>query len=303
MHTETQKPGLIVSAGHSDAEPRSALARLLLEAARLRRFQIGMALTLLILGLALLGPLAAPSSPTAFVATPFAMPSLSFPFGADYLGRDVWSRFLCGGLSLLLISMPATLIGVGLGMAAGITAAMFKSSWTEAGMRLLDVLLAFPQVVLALLFVTILGPRPWLLIGVVALAHFPQSTRVLKGAASDIVERDFVKAAQVIGMPQSRILFDEVLPNVSGQLLVELGLRFTYSIGIIAALGFLGFGRQPPNPDWGLMISENKVALLFQPWGTLLPVIAIAVLTVGVNLVADALGRVTARISARMEQA
>jgi len=204
---------------------------------------------------------------------------------------------------LLLISMPATLIGVGLGMAAGITAAMFKSSWTEAGMRLLDVLLAFPQVVLALLFVTILGPRPWLLIGVVALAHFPQSTRVLKGAATDIVERDFVKAAQVIGMPQSRILFDEVLPNVSGQLLVELGLRFTYSIGIIAALGFLGFGRQPPNPDWGLMISENKVALLFQPWGTLLPVIAIAVLTVGVNLVADALGRVTARISARMEQA
>ncbi len=125
----------------------------------------------------------------------------------------------------------------------------------------------------------------------------------MKGAATDVVERDFVKAADIIGMPRYRLVFREVLPNVAGQLLVELGLRFTYSIGIIASLGFLGFGRQPPNPDWGLMISENKVALLFQPWGTLLPVIAIAVLTVGVNLVADAIGRVSARVRSRADAA
>jgi peptide/nickel transport system permease protein len=253
-------------------------------------------LTTLVLALAVLGPLAAPYSPTAFVAAPFAMPSWRLPFGADYLGRDVLSRFLCGGVSLLLISVPATLLGVGAGTTVGIAAAMFKGPIGETSMRLLDVLLAFPQVVLALLFITILGPKPWLLIGVVALTHFPQSTRVLKGAATDVVERDFVRAANIIGMPRYKIVFAELLPNVGAQLLVELGLRFTYSIGIIASLGFLGFGRQPPNPDWGLMISENKVALLFQPWGTLLPVVAIAVLTVGVNLVADAIGRLSARI-------
>jgi peptide/nickel transport system permease protein len=303
VHAETQKPSLIAGASLAHGLPRSALSQLVLEAVRLRRCQIGLILSLSILIVALAGPLAAPHSPTAFVAAPFALPSLRFPFGADYLGRDVWSRFLCGGLSLLSISVPATLLGVGLGMASGIAAATFKGPGTEVCMRLLDVLLAFPQVVLALLFVTILGPRPWLLIGVVALAHFPQSTRVLKGAATDVVERDFVKAAQIIGMSGRKILFDEILPNISGQLLVELGLRFTYSIGIIAALSFLGFGRQPPDPDWGLMVSENKVALLFQPWGTLLPVIAIAVLTVGVNLVADAVGRVTARIGARGEAA
>ncbi len=283
------------------AEPRSTVLRLLREAATLRRFQLGLGLSGLALTVAVFGPVVAPHSPTEFVASPFAMPSAQLPFGADYLGRDVLSRFLCGGLSLLLISIPATLLGVGLGALLGIAAAMSKGLLSEAGMRVLDVLLAFPQIVLSLLFITVLGPQPWLLIGVVALAHFPQSTRVLKGAAADVVERDFIKAARLIGMPRHRMVFDEVLPNVGGQLLVELGLRFTYSIGIIAALSFLGFGRQPPNPDWGLMVSENKVALLFQPWGTLLPVIAIAVLTVGVNLVADAIGRVTARIHGRRE--
>jgi len=281
----------------------STLLRLLREAARLRRFKTGLALSIPVLTVALLGPFAAPHSPTAFVAAPFAMPSLRLPFGADYLGRDVLSRFLCGGLSLCVMSVPATLLAVGLGAVLGITAAMVKGPLAETGMRLLDVLLAFPQVVLALLFITVLGPKPWLLIGVIALTHFPQSTRVLKGAATDVVERDFVKAADIIGMPRYRLVFREVLPNVAGQLLVELGLRFTYSIGIIASLGFLGFGRQPPNPDWGLMISENKVALLFQPWGTLLPVIAIAVLTVGVNLVADAIGRVSARVRSRADAA
>lgn len=286
-----------MNAGRSEHGLRgSALWDLLRRATRLRRFRTGLALTTLVLAVAVLGPAAAPYSPTAFVAAPFSMPSWHLPFGADYLGRDVLSRFLCGGVSLLLISMPATLLGVGAGTAVGIAAAMFKGPTGETCMRLLDVLLAFPQVVLALLFITILGPKPWLLIGVVALTHFPQSTRVMKGAATDIVERDFVRAANIIGMPRYKIVFEELLPNVGAQLLVEFGLRFTYSIGIIASLGFLGFGRQPPNPDWGLMISENKVALLFQPWGTLLPVVTIAVLTVGVNLVADAIGRVSARI-------
>jgi peptide/nickel transport system permease protein len=164
-------------------------------------------------------------------------------------------------------------------------------------MRGLDIILAFPQVVLALLFLTILGPRPWLLVLVVAAAHMPQTARVVRGAAAEVAERDFVRAAEVIGTPWRKIVVRDLLPNVSGQILVEAGLRFTYSIGIVAALSFLGFGQQPPQPDWGLMISENKVGLTLSPWGVLLPVIAIAVLAVGVNLIVDSLGRAAARLS------
>jgi peptide/nickel transport system permease protein len=217
--------------------------------------------------------------------------------GADALGRDVLSRFLCGGLSILLVSVPATLLGVGCGTALGLVAAIVRGWRGEAIMRTLDIILAFPQVVLALLFLTILGPRPWLLVLVVAAAHLPQTARVIRGAASEVAERDFVRAAEIIGAPWRSIVLRDLLPNVSGQILVELGLRFTYSIGIVAALSFLGFGQQPPNPDWGLMISENKVGLTLAPWGALLPVLAIAALAIGVNLIADGLARAAARLS------
>ena len=106
-----------------------------------------------------------------------------------------------------------------------------------------------------------------------------------------MVERDFVKAAEAVGETRRRIIFGELLPNVTSPLLVEFGLRLTYSIGLIAALNFLGFGLQPPNADWGLMINENRLSLTVQPWGVLLPVIAIALLTIGTNLVTDGIAR------------
>jgi peptide/nickel transport system permease protein len=276
---------------------RSTLARTLHEASRLTRVRIGIALALIVVGTAVIGPHFTPQDPTEFVGQPFDPASADFPFGLDYMGRDVWSRFLAGGFSLLLIAVPATLLGVGLGGMLGMTAALLRGRWGEVIMRNLDIILAFPQVVLALLFITILGPQPWLLIIVVAVAHLPQSARVIMGATTHIVEQDYIHAAEIIGVPWRHILLRELLPNISGQVLVELGLRFTYSIAIVAALSFLGFGQQPPNPDWGLMISENKSGLLFQPWATLLPVIAIALLTVGVNFIADGVGRAAARIS------
>ena len=132
-----------------------------------------------------------------------------------------------------------------------------------------------------------------------AVTHAPRVARVMRGAAQEVVERDFVKAAEAVGEKRSRIVLGELLPNVTSPLLVELGLRMTYSIGLIAAIGFLGFGVQPPTADWGLMIFENRLSITVQPWSVLLPVLAIGLLTVGANLVTDGIARAAIGIDGR----
>ena len=133
-------------------------------------------------------------------------------------------------------------------------------------MRGNDVVLAFPQIMLALLAVSAIGPKLWLIVLIVGLTHAPRVARVIRGAAQEVVERDFVKAAEAVGEKRSRIIFGELLPNITSPLLVEIGLRMTYSIGLVAAISFLGFGLQPPAADWGLMINENRLAITVQPW-------------------------------------
>ncbi len=255
------------------------------------RSRIGLTLFLLIVGVALIGPAFAPGSPTSFVTAPNAPVSLHGPFGGDVLGRDVWSRFLNGGRSILGMSLASTIIGVGLGLVVGLTAAYRKGWVDETLMRIADVFMAFPQIVLALLLVTAFGPSVGLIILIVGISHAPRVARVIRGAAQQIVERDFIKAAEAVGEPRRRIIFGELLPNVVSPLMVEFGLRLTYSIGLIAALNFIGDGVQPPTADWGVMINENRLALAFQPWGVVLPIIAIALLTIGCNLLTDGFAR------------
>lgn len=264
---------------------------LLRRALKSRRTMIGMMMTGLILALAFLGPLVAPHSPTDFVAAPFSPAGIGGPFGTDNLGRDVLSRFLAGGQTLMILALLGTALGVSLGALIGVVAAYHRGWLDEALMRTGDVALAFPQIVLALLFLSIIGPQLWLLVLMVALGHLPRVARVVRGAAMSVVERDFIKAAESVGIPRWRIVVGEIVPNISSTLAVEFGLRLTYSIGLVAGLSFLGLGMQPPTPDWGLMINENRIALTVSPWSVTLPVIAIAVLTVGTNLVTDGLAK------------
>ena len=264
---------------------------ILKRALRMTRTRIGVAIVALIVLVALLGPLVAPYSPTEFVAIPNSKPSDDVLFGADALGRDVWSRFLHGGKSVLWMSAAATLIGVVLGVIVGLVAAYARNWVDDVLMRGNDVLLAFPQIILALLAVSALGAKLWLIVLIVGLTHMPRVARVIRGAAQEVVERDFVKAAEAVGEKRSRIIFGELLPNVTSPLLVEIGLRMTYSIGLVAAVSFLGFGLQPPAADWGLMINENRLAITVQPWSVLLPVLAIGLLTVGTNLITDGVAR------------
>lgn len=264
---------------------------LLRRALRIRRTQVGLVLSLVVLGVAFLGPLLAPHSPTSFVGAPFSPAGVGGPFGTDILGRDVLSRFLAGGRTLMILALLATALGVGLGAAVGVLAAYSRGWLDELLMRTGDVALAFPQIVLALLFLSIIGPQLWLLVLMVGLGHLPRVARVVRGAAMSVVERDFVKAAESVGIPRWRIMLGEIAPNISSTLAVEFGLRLTYSIGLVAGLSFLGLGLQPPTPDWGLMINENRVALTVAPWAVALPVLAIAVLTVGTNLITDGLAK------------
>jgi peptide/nickel transport system permease protein len=264
-------------------------AQLLRAVLHMWRARIGLVLVGVLVLIAVVGPLIAPHSPTAFVGAPNAShPGL---FGTDSLGRDVWSRFLYGGRSVLGLALASTIIGVGLGLIVGLTAAYAGGVTDEVLMRIADVFMAFPQIVLALLLVTAFGPKVWLIVLVVGISHAPRVARVIRGSALQVVERDFVKAAEAVGESRRRIIFGELLPNVTSPLLVEFGLRLTYSIGLIAAINFLGLGLQPPKADWGLMINENRLAVTVQPWGVVLPVLAIALLTIGTNLITDAVAR------------
>jgi peptide/nickel transport system permease protein len=255
------------------------------------RTRIAVAMLALVAIIALVGPYLTPKAPNSFVATPFHPPVSGAPFGTDSLGRDVLSRFLAGGRLILAIAAAATLLGVAVGTLVGITAAYARSIWDDVLMRVNDVFLAFPMIVFALLVVSTVGTKPWLLIVTVAASTAPRVARIARGAALEIVDREFVKASELFGERRWAILVRELLPNIASPLLVETSLRLTYSIGVVAALGFLGFGIQPPNPDWGLMIKENQSALAVQPWPVVLPIAAIAVLTIGMNLFADGLAR------------
>jgi peptide/nickel transport system permease protein len=275
---------------------RRPLVLLTRRAWRQDRTKIGAALACLLVAVALFGPLFAPHSPSEFVAVPYAHPSGAAALGTDFLGRDILSRFLWGGRSVLGLSLAATGIGLVLGVLIGLVAAYSRSILDDVLMRGMDVILAFPSIVLALVAVATVGPELWLLVLAVGLTTMPRVARVTRGASLEIVERDFVQAAEAIGAPRRAILLAEILPNIMSPLMVEASLRLTYSIGLIAGLSFLGFGLQPPAADWGLMINENRQGLTVQPWGVVLPVIAIALLTIGTSLVGDGLSRASAGI-------
>jgi peptide/nickel transport system permease protein len=276
---------------HADTR-HSEWLMIIRESWHMGRTKVGVGIFAFIVLLAVIGPWVAPYSPTEFVAPPFSSPAIpKMWLGSDYLGRDVLTRVLYGGRTVILLALAATLIGLSLGVTLGLITGYARRWVDETLMRILDVVLAFPQIVLTLLFVSILGPRLWLIVLMVGISHAPRIARVCRAGTLEVAQRDFVHAAEAFGVARTKILFNEILPSITSPLLVEFGLRLTYSIGIIAALSFLGFGMQPPSADWGLMINENRIGIIIQPWPVLMPVLLIGVLTIGTNLIADGLGR------------
>jgi peptide/nickel transport system permease protein len=269
---------------------------LIRQAMKLRRTQIGVTLSLLLIAVALVGPFVAPFGSTEYVDMPNTLSVPGTLLGTDYFGQDVLSRFLFGGRTILILAVIATSIGITLGTTLGLTAAYLRGRYDEIIMRALDVILSFPQVLLSLVVISMFGPSNVLIICTVGLSTTPRIARIIRGAAISVVERDFISAAEALGETRKRVVFAEVLPNVTSSLLVEMNLRLTYSVGLIASLAFLGFTPEPNAANWGLMIQENRVALTEQPWGVVLPTIALALMTIGTGLVGDGLSRVSAGI-------
>lgn len=246
-----------------------------------------MAFTMIVVGL--IGPWLAPHGLQTFVDIPFSPSSPGAPLGTDFLGHDVISQALYGGRAILWMAFATTTIGVTVGVVWGVTAA-YRGGWVEdALMRLADLVYAIPVIVLVLVVLSVAPSSRWLVVGLVSVGWAPQVARVARGTAGGVVDREFVEFARLIGVPARRIITREILPNMMMPLLIEYGLRLTWSIGAIASIGFLGFGAPPPATDWGVMINQNRQGLSTAPWGTLLPCLFIAMLTIGTNLIVEGL--------------
>jgi peptide/nickel transport system permease protein len=258
-----------------------------------KRFVVGGILTLLVALFAIFGRFLAPHGQNEVVGPPY---SSQGALGTDYLGQDVLSRLMYGGTDILVIALLATVLSTALGTLVGVVAAYGGGWWDEVIMRLNDVMLAFPQILLSLVVLTAVGqPKAWMLVVLVGLSNAPRTARIARGVALGLVSRDFVHAAEALGERRSRVIVAEVLPNMNAPLLAEAGLRLTFSIALVAALGFLGFSTDPSAANWGQMINENRLGLSTQSWSVLAPVLIIGLCTIGTNLAADGIAQVTQR--------
>jgi peptide/nickel transport system permease protein len=262
--------------------------------------RIGLAGMVLMLSIVVLGPVFAPHSPTAILGVPLTGPSARFPLGTDFLGRDLLSRVLYGGRTVVLLAGVATIVGYLAGATVGLAAGYSRTVFDAVLMRAMDVLLAFPPVLLLLVLAAGYGANPVALIAGIALIHMPGIARILRAATQDASVHAYVEAAAARGERTPGILAREILPNIWPTIAADAGPRFTVSILLVAAINFLGLGIRPPTADWALMISENRIALSIQPLTIAVPAALIAVLTISVNLVADAFARSRGVSSAKL---
>jgi peptide/nickel transport system permease protein len=222
-------------------------------------------------------------------------PSRLHYFGTDHLGRDVFSRVVLGTREVLALAGSGSLIAVILGTTFGLVAGYLGGVVDELLMRLFDSLLAIPALLLALLLLGTIGSSTLSVIIVIVVIYTPIVTRVARSVVISVRSMAFVEVAQTQGEPLHQILFGEILPSVVPAMAVEASMRFSYAIFLIASLGFLGIGVQPPSPNWGLMVNEARDFVRQTPWALYVPSGAIALLVIGVNLMADGLKRALQR--------
>ncbi len=256
--------------------------------------RIGFVIVAIHLALALAGPWIAPYPPTDYhLDARFSGPSSEYWLGTDEFGRDVLSRVLAGARSIIWISVIGTIFGVTLGTVVGVTSGYLGGKVDQFIMRIVDWFLAIPSLLLTILVINMASQRfsnidhSWIIIFVIGISFMPNNSRVIRSAALAIKPLEFVQSARLRGEPTLYIMFREVLPNVFPVVAVEATIRLSFALLLTAGLGFLGLGVKPPEPDWGLMVSENADHLGTVPWAALAPGLAMASLVVGINLLAD----------------
>lgn len=218
-------------------------------------------------------------------ADAFAAPSAEHWLGTDQLGRDQFTRLIYGARYSILLGVGATLIGLVGGIVLGVLAGYARGTWDRVITRFLDVLLAFPDVLVALVTITVLGPGEWSLIWAVGLGRIPGSARLVRGEVLRIRESGFVRSGIGLGLHPARLIIRHVVPNSLGPVLVHAVLGVGVSIIFGASLSFLGLGAVPPTPEWGLMLSEARQYLSIAPWIAIWPGLLITVTVVSITVV------------------
>jgi len=249
--------------------------------------RIGLAMVLINVIAAVFAPLIAPYGETEIVGDVW-MPSSSENYlGTDHLGRDLFTRLVYGARNTIVIAFVTTMLSFFIGSILGFFAATL-GGWTELSLsRIIDILMAFPTLIFALIALSVVGTSVSALIVVIAVLDSTRVYRLSRAVAMDIAVMEFVEAARLRGERIWWIMRKEILPNAMPPLVAEFGLRFCFVFLFIAALSFLGLGIQPPTADWGGMVRENAGAITFGILTPLWPAGAIAFLTVGVNLIVD----------------
>ena len=266
------------------------------------QLKMGLVITGSIVLLGLLAPWISPHPwDTISMRTRFVPPNATYWFGTDEYGRDVLSRLLMGTRLSLTMGVSATLVSLAVGVPMGLAAGYFRGWIDEALMRLADVLMAVPPIMLGLLVLAVTPPALWKTALAVGFVYIPPIARLARSVTLTLANEEFIQAAKARAESNSYILFREILPNAWPPLIVEASLRVTYAILLGSALSFLGLGAQPPSSDWGLMISEARSFIDRAPWIALAPGFAMCLLVIGINLVGDgARERLDPRLKSRM---
>jgi len=248
---------------------------------------VGFAIVLVNLAVMILAPWIAPHGEAELVGDVWAPPSAEAWFGLDNLGRDMLSRMIFGARTSIALALVITVIAFVIGIAAGFAAAI-GPHWADIVLsRLVDMLMSIPSLITALIILSVLGTSIPILICTVAVIEATRVFRVSRVVAMDVAVLEFVEMARLRGEGMSWMIVREILPNTVPPLVAEFGLRFCYTLLFVASLSFLGLGIQPPDADWGAMVRDNVMAINLGGVAPLLPAAAIAILTIGVNLVVD----------------
>ena len=289
------RPGAAIVARASRRERYREFGRALL---RSKTFVVGAIIVLFWVVDALLWRAFVPYDPQAIdpeaslLALQDRGPSADHWFGSDDLGRDVFSRVLAGASSVLTVAPLATALGLVGGTIVGLVTGYYRGLVDDIAMRIVDALLAFPLIIIAILVIAVLGASTLNVVLVIGIVFTPIVARTVRSAVLVEREREYVAAAKLRGEGGVYIMGAEILPNITGPLAVEGTIRLGYAIFTAATLAFLGLGVQPPSPDWGLTIAQSRGLLSVAPWLVIFPALALGTLVVGVNLVVDGLKQV-----------
>lgn len=250
---------------------------------------IGIFIVLFWIVMAIIGPSIAPYNHVEMDLTSrMSAYSARHLLGTDLLGRDMLSRIIIGSRSVLTVGVMTALLSTLLGILVGFTAGYFGGRIDEIIMRFMDIFLSVPALILAMVVVGIMeGTSIISLTLIISIVFTPRTARVARSALLVWRDLEFVDAARTRGESHLYIMFFEILPNALGPIIVEATARIAYSIMTVSALGFLGIGLQPPTPDWGMLVSENKSIITQAPWAIFWPTVSIASLVIGVSLLAD----------------